>query len=134
VARVILDTGVLVAAVRGRLDLAAIAEEDDVALPAVALAEYLTGVELDTDPARRAAQQAFLEELLAVTPVADYTPQVAVHHAALLAHVRCTGRPRGAHDLIIAATARATDRVLLSTDAQAGFADLPEVKVRLLAP
>jgi hypothetical protein len=49
--------------------------------PAVALAEYLTGVELDTDPARRAAQQAFLEELLAVTPVADYTPEVAVHHA-----------------------------------------------------
>ncbi|MCW2719032.1 PIN domain-containing protein [Pseudonocardia sp.] len=133
-ARVILDTGVLVAAVCGRLDLAAIAEEDDVALPAVALAEYLTGVELDTDPARRAAQQAFLEELLAVTPVADHTPQVAVHHAALLAHVRRTGRPRGAHDLIIAATARATDRVLVSTDAQAGFADLPEVKVQLLAP
>ncbi|MCU1626909.1 MAG: Ribonuclease VapC [Pseudonocardia sp.] len=70
-ARVILATGVLVAAVRGRLDLPAIAEEDDVALPAVALAEYLTGVELDTDPARRAAQQAFLEELLAVTPIAD---------------------------------------------------------------
>ncbi|MGH3695683.1 MAG: PIN domain-containing protein [Pseudonocardiaceae bacterium] len=132
-ARVILDTGVLVAAVRGRLDLAAFAEQDDVALPAVALAEYSTGVELDDNPARRAAQRAFLEELLAVTPVADYTAQVAVHHAALLAHVRRTGRPRGAHDLIIAATARATDRVLVSTDAQAGFVDLPEVQTRLLA-
>lgn len=133
-ARVILDTGVLVAAVRGRLDLAAIAEEDDVALPAVALAEYLTGVELDTDPARRAVQQAFLEDLLAVTPVVDYTPDVAVQHAVLLAHVRRTGRPRGAHDLIIAATARATDRLLVSTDANAGFTDLPELKVRLLTP
>lgn len=133
-ARVILDTGVLVAAVRGRLDLAEIAEEDDVALPAVALAEYLTGVEFDPDPARRAVQQAFLEELLAVTPVADYTPEVAIQHAALLAHVRRTGRPRGAHDLIIAATAQATDRLLVSTDAQAGFTDLPEVKVRLLTP
>lgn len=131
-ARVILDTGVLVAAVRGRLDLAAIAEEDDAALPAIALAEYLTGVELDTDPARRAAQQAFLDELMTVTPVADYTPDVAIHHAALLAHVRRAGRPRGAHDLIIAATARATDRVLISTDLQAGFADLPEVRVRML--
>lgn len=133
-ARVILDTGVLVAAVRGRLDLAAIAEEDDVALPVVALAEYLTGVELDPDPARRAVQHAFLEELLAVTPVADYTPEVAIEHAALLAHVRRTGRPRGAHDLIIAATARATDRLLVSTDTQAGFTDLPEVEVRLLTP
>lgn len=131
-ARVILDTGVLVAAVRGRLNLAAFAE-DDVALPAVTLAEYLTGVELDDNPARRAAHHAFLEELLAVTPVADYTPQVAVHHAALLAHVRRSGCPRGAHNLIIAATARATDRVLVSTDVQAGFVDLPEVQTRLLA-
>jgi tRNA(fMet)-specific endonuclease VapC len=132
---VILDTGVLVAAVRGHLDLAAFAEEDDVALPAVALAEYLSpGVELDPDPARGAAQHAFLEDLLAVTPVVDYTPEVAVQHAALLAHVRRDGRPRGAHDLIIAATARATERVLATTDAKAGFTDLPEVKVRLLAP
>lgn len=133
-ARVILDTGVLVAAVRGRLDLAMIAEEDDLALPAVALAEYLTEVELDSDPGRRAVQHAFLEDLLAVTPVADYTSVVAIQHAALLAHVRRSGRPRGTHDLIIAATARATDRLLVSTDAQAGFADLPEVKVRLLTP
>ncbi|HEU0088733.1 MAG TPA: hypothetical protein VFQ77_13990 [Pseudonocardiaceae bacterium] len=65
-ARVILDTGVLVAGVRGRLDVAAFAAED-VALPAVALAEYLTGVELTNDPARRAAQQAFLDDLLAVS-------------------------------------------------------------------
>lgn len=42
------------------------------------------------------------------------------------------GSPRGAHDLIIAATARAMDRVLVSTDAQAGFVDLPEVRTRLL--
>jgi len=66
--------------------------------------------------------------------VADYTLQVAVHHAALLAHARRAGCPRGAHDLIIAATARATDRVLVSTDVQAGFVDLPEVQTRLLAP
>jgi len=41
-------------------------------------------------------------------PVVDYTLEVAVQHAALLAHVRRVGRPVGAHDLIIAATARAT--------------------------
>lgn len=128
----ILDTGVLVAAVRGRLDPSAYADGDDVALPAVVLAEYLTGIELDDDPARRAAQQAFLDELLAVLPVVDYTRDVAIHHAALLAHVRRTGRPRGAHDLIIAATARATGRLLVSTDERAGFTELPEVQVRIL--
>jgi predicted nucleic acid-binding protein len=43
-----------------------------------------------------------------------------MHRAALLAHVRRTGRPCGAHDLIIAATARATEGILINTDAQAG--------------
>jgi tRNA(fMet)-specific endonuclease VapC len=133
-ARVILDTGVLVASVRGRLDAAAFAAEDDVALPAVVLAEYLTGVKLDHDLTRQAVQQAFLDDLLAVTPVIDYTPAVAVHHATLLAHVHRTGHPHGAHDLIIAATAQATDRLLVTTDAKAGFADLPDIQVRLLKP
>jgi tRNA(fMet)-specific endonuclease VapC len=132
VARLILDTGVVVAAVRGRINLAGFAEQDDVVLPAVAVAEYLTGVELDPEPSRRAVQHAFLDELLVVLPVVDYDRAVAVHHAALLAHVRRSGRPRGAHDLIIAATARATGRTLVSTDARAGFDDLPDVQVRLV--
>jgi tRNA(fMet)-specific endonuclease VapC len=135
-ARLILDTGVVVAAVRGQLELGrnGIGEHDDVALPAVAVAEYLTGVELDGDPARRAAQVAFLEALLDAVPVIDYTVDIAQHHAALLAHTRRTGRPRGAHDLIIAASARATGRILLTTDAKAGFDDLPDVEHRLLTP
>jgi len=132
VARLILDTGVLVQVVRGRLDLAEFGSADDVAVPAIALAEYLVGVELDGDPVRQAAQRAFVEELTATVPIIDYTRVVAEHHAALLAHVRRAGRPRGAHDLVIAASARATGRLLLTTDEQAGFADLPEVQVRVL--
>lgn len=133
-ARLILDTGVIVAAVRGNLERGqvGIAEQDDVALPAVVVAECLTGVELDDDPARRAARKAFLDDLLDAVPVIDYTVDVAQHHAALLAHTRRTGRPRGAHDLIIAASARATGRTLLTTDAKAGFDDLPDVERRLL--
>jgi tRNA(fMet)-specific endonuclease VapC len=132
VARLILDSGVLVAGVRGKLDLAAITDEDDVALPAVALAEYLTGVLLDGDQARRAAQRAFLDDVLTVVPVEDYTPAVAEHHAELLAFVKGNGAPRGAHDLVIAATARATGRVLVTTDSRARFGELPEVAVRLV--
>lgn len=133
-ARLILDTGVLVAGARGRLDVAALADEDDVALPAVAVAEYLAGVLGDDSPARRAAQNAFLDDVLAVTPVVDYTAEVAREHAALLAHLRRAGTPRGAHDLLIAATARATARLLVTTDAKAGFDQLPEVTARVIAP
>ncbi len=132
-ARLILDSGVLVAGVRGRLDLRAMTDEDDVALPAVVVAEYLTGVLLDDDQGRRAAQRAFLDDVLAVAPVVDYTPAVAEHHAALLAHVTRTGTPRGAHDLIIAATARATSRVLVTTDGNARFGELPDVQARVVA-
>jgi tRNA(fMet)-specific endonuclease VapC len=132
VARLILDSGVLVAGFRGRLDVAALTDEDDVALPAVVLAEYLTGVALDDDHGRRAAQRAFLDDVLAVTPVEDYTPAVAEHHAELLAHVRRNGTPPGAHDLIIAATARASGRIQVTTDAKARFDELPEVHARLV--
>jgi tRNA(fMet)-specific endonuclease VapC len=131
VARLILDTGVLVAGARGVLDPAAITDEDDVALPAVALAEYLTGLLLDRDQRRSAAQRAFLDDVLATVPIEDYTPAVAEHHAALMAHIRRSGSPRGAHDVIIAATARATNRTLVTTDGRAQFGDLPGVDVRL---
>ncbi|WP_131764817.1 PIN domain-containing protein [Candidatus Protofrankia californiensis] len=133
-ARMILDTGVLVAGARGLLDLAAMGDQDDVVLPAIALAEYSVGVLLTKDEAARAAQRAFLADVLSVTPVENYTPDVAKHHAQLLAHVRRLGTPRGAHDLIIAATARATDRVLVTTDKRARFDDLPEVATRLISP
>jgi tRNA(fMet)-specific endonuclease VapC len=131
---VILDTGVLVAVVRRRLAIDVVAATDDVALPAIAVAEFLTGVELDSDEDRRAVHRSFLEDVLDVVPVADYTAQTAAHHAALLAHTRRTGRPRGPHDLIVAATARATGRVLVTTDSKADFGDLPDVAVRLLTP
>lgn len=131
-ARLIVDTGVVIAGVRGRVDMAALSDSDDVALPMVAVAEYLAGTLLDPEPGRAAAQRAFLEEVLQVVPVCDYDRAVAEEHASLLAHVRRTGTQRGAHDLLVAATARATERVVLTTDRRACFDDLPEVVVRLL--
>ncbi|SFM59991.1 hypothetical protein/tRNA(fMet)-specific endonuclease VapC [Pseudonocardia ammonioxydans] len=131
--RLILDTGVVIAGVRGRLDMAALADTDDVALPAIAVAEYLTGTLLDADPGRAAAQRMFLDDILQVLPVHDYDRTVAEHHAALLAHVRTTGDKRGAHDLIIAATARATGRLVLTTDDRARFGELPDVSARVVA-
>jgi len=47
--------------------------------------------------------------------------------ARLLAHVRRSGSPRGAHDLIIAAHAAETGRLVLARDAKARFGDLPGV-------
>jgi tRNA(fMet)-specific endonuclease VapC len=59
--------------------------------------------------------------------VLDYTEATAACHARLIAHARRTGKPRGAHDLIIAAHAVQSDRAILAFDANARFGDLPGV-------
>jgi len=64
--------------------------------------------------------------------VENYDLRVARAHGALLAHSQRTGRPRGAHDLIIAATARASERVVVTMDVD-GFSNLPGVAVLPLA-
>lgn len=129
--RLILDTTVLVAAERDTIALdRAIADDDDVAIAAVTAAELLVGVEL-ASRRRRTRRAAFVEEALATLTIEDYTLATAKAHADLLAFARRSGRPRGAHDLIIAATASASERVLLTTDAR-GFSDLPGISARVL--
>jgi len=125
--RLILDTGVIIRAERADAGLSALlAADDDISIAAITLAELQLGVEL-ADEARRARRQEFVDGIHALVPVEDYTADVARVHARLLAHVRKEGKPRGAHDLIIAATAAATARTLLTTDGKAAFDDLPGV-------
>jgi tRNA(fMet)-specific endonuclease VapC len=105
-----------------------IGDEDDVAIAAVSVAELVVGAELAGEE-RRKEREAFIAALLEAVSVEGYDVEVARAHGALLAHTRRTGTPRGAHDLIIAATARARNREVVSGDVE-GFADLPEVVVR----
>jgi hypothetical protein len=71
--RLILDTGVLVAAVRGR---ATVPDDANIAIPAIVIAEYLAGVHLDHDAGRQAAQRAFLDEVLASIFTSDLDPHL----------------------------------------------------------
>ncbi len=127
-ARLILDTTTLITAERSSRRLnRLIGDGDDVAIAAITAAELLVGVEL-ADDLRRAAREAFVREVLDAIPVEDYDVEVARAHATLLAHTRRSGRPRGAHDLIIAATAVARDRAIVSADVTA-FNELPGVSL-----
>ena len=122
----LLDTTFLIDAERQGLDLDdAIDDDDDVAIAAVTVAELLVGVKLASGK-RRDDRQAYVEDVIRSLPIIAYDVGVAVEHAELLAAVRNDGRPRGAHDLLTAATARATDRTIVSSDLRA-FADLPGV-------
>ncbi|MBT0993210.1 PIN domain-containing protein [Cellulomonas sp. DKR-3] len=124
--RLILDTTALIAFERRTLDRAALAD-DDVAIAAITVAEFRLGVELADTPSRAAHRQAVLDAIVSSVPVLDYTARTANMHARLLAHTRRTGRPRGAHDLIIAATAAEHSRTVMSADAQARYDDLPDI-------
>jgi tRNA(fMet)-specific endonuclease VapC len=116
----------LVDAERGGDALAeAIDDSDDVAVAAITMAELKVGVQL-AKGRRREKRERFVAAVLDAASIEVYDLSVAEAHAALLAHVRRTGTPRGAHDLIIAATARARERQVLSLD-QGGFAELPDV-------
>jgi tRNA(fMet)-specific endonuclease VapC len=98
------------------------------AVAAITIAELLVGVQL-ADDAHRIARQEFVDEITEVIPIIDYDAAVVASHAQLLVAVRRQGRPRGAHDLIIAATANATQREVVSAD-QAAFTGLPGVTLR----
>ena len=125
--RLIVDTGVLVASERGRAQLAeVVAEDDDLVIAAITVAELRTGVELATDR-HRGARAAFLSQVLETFPVEPYDLATAQVHGRLLAHVHRGGATRGAHDLLIAATAVATRRTVLTTERNARFDDLPGV-------
>jgi tRNA(fMet)-specific endonuclease VapC len=131
VERLILDTTVLISVERVRHDLGdAVGEDDDAAIAAITVAELLVGIELAT-ARRRTRREALVRDLLEGLTVEDYTAETARAHATLLVATRRQGRPRGSHDLIIAATALATGRAVVTTDAR-GFADLPGVQVRLV--
>ena len=104
----ILDTSVLIAAERARLDLprffAAHAEEP-FALAAMTASELLHGVERAEPGHRRRERGAFVEAALAQLELVDFDLPIARRHASLWAELERLGRRIGPHDLQIAATA-----------------------------
>lgn len=125
----ILDTSILIAAERSGSGLAeAVGDDEAVSIAAITYAELLHGVEM-ADGSRRQRRQDFVEAIASAIPILPYDRRVAATHATLLAAVQRAGRPRGAHDLIIAATAATYDITVVTAD-PGGFGELPGVAVR----
>jgi tRNA(fMet)-specific endonuclease VapC len=129
VTRLLLDTTFLIDAERsGDILDEFIEDDDDVAVAAVTIAELRVGALL-ADGRRRTTRAAFVDEVIDTIPALGYDLDVAEAHAELLVQVRAQGKPRGAHDLIIAATAKAFDRTIVSAD-DGAFRELPGITVR----
>ena len=101
--RVILDTGTLVAIERGSLD-----------------------------ETRKQARSVRVEAVLASLPIEDYTLSVARIHARLAVEAMSKGKQRSAYGLMIAATAAATNRILITTDGKGDFGQLAGVRCEVI--
>jgi tRNA(fMet)-specific endonuclease VapC len=130
VERLILDSGAVIALERADPSVQALPDDADVAVAAITASELLVSVEL-ADAARRSRRKELVEGVLDRVEVIAFDIEIARHHAVLMIHARGHGRPRGAHDLQIAATARATGRIVITTDTIA-LVELPDVNYRLV--
>jgi predicted nucleic acid-binding protein len=127
--RLILDTGVIIAIKRGKLSTQDVyGDADDIAVAAVTIAELAFGALLAPDPARRTAWTEHAMGVARTLRVLPYTVETALRHGELLATTRAAGFPRGALDLVIAAHAAETSRVIVTRDGAARFDQLPGVR------
>ncbi|MCS7065913.1 MAG: type II toxin-antitoxin system VapC family toxin [Fimbriimonadales bacterium] len=126
--RVLLDTSVIVPALRGQQTLWERLQEVEVAYLCVpVLAELLTGALRSSNPS---------EAVAAVRQFASYFPPVlpcdeetAVHYAEIESHLRRQGTPVPVNDLWIAAIAR-QHRLLLATR-DTHYERIPELQVEV---
>jgi tRNA(fMet)-specific endonuclease VapC len=94
----------------------------------ITVSELLTGVHRADSEVRRARRSAFVEAIIGGITALDFTTEIARVHAELWSDLAVRGRPIGAHDLIIAATAVAYDLSLL-TDNVDEFTRIPALNV-----
>jgi predicted nucleic acid-binding protein len=118
---VVIDSCLLIAAERGRLDLGAIGRAhtgEALFMSAISASELLHGVHRATDLAEESHRLASVEATLRRFPVLVIDLAVARVHARLAADLARAGTPVPAHDLWIAATCIAHGHTLVTTNAR----------------
>ena len=117
-ARVLVDTSVLVEADRGRLDLSAVlqAAATDAAMSVITASELLAGAARMAPGLARMKTERRVEALLDLLPVIPLGLDVARVHAGLVADLERRGQSLGTLDLLIAATALAHEYELATRD------------------
>lgn len=128
----LIDSGIFIAAERGKLDLEAFLVEmgaEPFALAAISFAELLQGVER-SDQAHRAARSAFVESIADRFEIVPFDAAIARVYSRLTTERHRQGRPLAAHDLMIAATAIQRGDHVVTRDHRS-FPTIPEIRVLL---
>lgn len=134
----ILDTSALVALERAGASLAEALTplaEEEVAVPAIVVAELLAGVRLARDTRRAAQRRAKIDAVLALAPVIDFSAEIAETWADLFAELERRGRRVPANDLAVAATAAFLGfTVLVGPQDEEHFRRIDKISVETLRP
>ena len=102
----VIDSDVWILAERsgGKLDLARWSEYGGAYMSAITASELLVGVERASTTQRKAQRGAFVENLLSIIPVLEFSMPIVRTHARMVAALS-KNVTAGAHDAMIAATA-----------------------------
>lgn len=102
----VIDSDVWILAERsgGKLDLARWTEYGGAYMSAITASELLVGVERASTAQRKAQRGAFVENLLSIIPVLEFSMPIVRTHARMVAALS-KNVTAGAHDAMIAATA-----------------------------
>jgi predicted nucleic acid-binding protein len=131
----IVDTNVFISFERrGQpIDLSPWEPSEDVFISVVTVSELLMGVHRADTEARRNRRSAFVEAIIAGVRALDFTTAVARLHAGIYVDLARCGQLIGAHDLIIAATARQHNLSLLTNNVDE-FSRVPGLRVVPFVP
>jgi tRNA(fMet)-specific endonuclease VapC len=127
----VIDSSVLIAAERGKLDLARVLADygnEPVVIAMVTASELLHGIHRAAQPSQRARREAFVERLLTELPLVPFDLVIARVHARVSAELAAKGSAVGAHDLLIAATALALGYDVATRD-ERSFPRIPGLSV-----
>lgn len=131
---IIVDSSVFIAIERGKLDRAEFLRRysnEVVSFSIITASELLHGVHRAPTAQIRQRRSAFVEELLVNFVVLPIDLVVARKHAEISAVMGASGKPIGAHDLLIAATALASGDKIVSRDARS-FPNIPGLSVEII--
>lgn len=131
----IVDTNVFISFERRgqSIDLSPWEPSEDVFISVVTVSELLMGVHRADTEVRRTRRSAFVEAVISGLRVLDFTTAVARLHSEIYADLARRGQLIGAHDLIIAATARYHNLSLL-TDNVDELSRVPGLRVVAFVP
>jgi len=110
------------------IDFSSWESSQKVYISAVIVSELLMGVHRANTEDRRQRRSAFVETVISGVGVLDFTVPAARVHAEIHAELAKKGQMIGAHDLIIAATARCHDLSVLTDNVQE-FSRVPGLRV-----